>query len=162
MSAGLAAFLAARYDEAEATHRYAGEGRIAWLTYQLDNGDLSHTTVAADHHDGYWCAGGKLLPEPASVLVVYDNAQALADIKLKRAILAGHARVPSYTPEVIARDSPYVPGIADMATCARCHEYNPGTDGAWWDALPWPCATVRQLGTEFAEHPEYKPEWGPE
>lgn len=53
----LAAFSSARLDEDEAAHHHAGEGRIAWLSYRLDNGEFSHTAVAADHHDGYWVRG---------------------------------------------------------------------------------------------------------
>lgn len=84
----LTAFVNARLDEDGATHRHAGEGRIAWLTYRLDNGELSHTTVAADHHDGYWHAGGKLLPEPASVLIVYDQARVLREVAALRWLAA--------------------------------------------------------------------------
>lgn len=130
----LAEFLRARLDEREMVSRHAGEGRIAWLTYLLGNGELSRTTVAADHHDGYWCAGGKLLPEPASVLIVYDQAEALRDVAAKRAILVAHS--PS-------------DGLENW--CKTCDA----------DFGFYPCPTVRQLGTEFADHDGYRQEWVP-
>lgn len=121
------AFLTARYDEAEALARYAGSGQIAWLTYPRADGQMHYTTVAAGHAGDVWCADGKELPEPASVRVVYDQAQRLADIALKRAILAEHG-----------------PSEIEPEACRCCK-----------GCLALPCPTVRHLATEFSGHADY-------
>ena len=86
----LVAFTKARLDEAERTIYREGtppHGVIAWLTYNQPDGSMGYTTVA--HGDsGVWVADGKELPEPASVLVVYDPKRALRDIAAKRAVVA--------------------------------------------------------------------------
>ena len=125
----LAAFISARLDEDEAAHRHAGQGRIAWLTYNREDGQLSHTTVAADHHDGEWCADGKLLPEPASVLIVYDQQRALREITAKRAMVDAATNVPD-------DDDPYYGGY----------------DTAMEFAL-------RHLAAVWSDHPGYQQEW---
>lgn len=145
MAPDLTAFVAARLGEDETRHHHAGEGRIAWLTYRLDNGELSHTTVAADHHDGCWCAGGKLLPEPASVLIVYDQAQALREVAAKRAIV---------TRWEIARNQVAVGAVNESAG------YGPADPG-------WPLRTdsheldVRSLAAVWSDHPDYQAGWAP-
>lgn len=127
----LTAFISARLDEDEATHRYAGEGRIAWLTYRLGNGDLSHTTVAADHHDDYWCADGKLLPEPASVRVVYDQARVLREVAaMRQVVLALHA---TGRPTTMSEQPSPTAGLARLA--------------------------LRHLAAVWSDHPDYKPGW---
>lgn len=65
----------------------------------------------------------------------------LADIKLKRAILAAH------------------PHTAD--TLWACWICGFDAEEGRKDRKHW-CATVRQLGTEFASHPAYKAEWVPQ
>lgn len=128
-SGDLTAFITARLDEREAALRSAGDGRIAWLTYRLDNGELSHTTVAADHHDEYWCAGGRLLPEPASVLIVYDQAEALAEVAAKRAILARHFPVRS----------------EGRLMCSNC----------LGSCTYWPCLDLRDLAAVWSDRAKW-------
>jgi uncharacterized protein DUF6221 len=82
----LIAFVVARLDEAETTVRRAGESHIAWLTYRRDDGSMGYTTVA-DGHAGVWIADGHELPEPASVLVMFDTARALRDVEAKRRLI---------------------------------------------------------------------------
>jgi hypothetical protein len=49
---------------------------------------MGYTTVAHGHSaDGPWIADGRELPEPASVLVVYDPLRVLRDVAAKRTIL---------------------------------------------------------------------------
>lgn len=67
----------------------------------------------------------------------------LADIALKRAILAEHARVER---------------SHEIVICAVCWTVGRQT-GAHLEGDPYPCATVRQLGTEFSDHADYRPEW---
>lgn len=140
----LTAFLRARYDEREAARRHAGNGRIAWLTYLLDNGELSHTTVAADHHDGYWCAGGKLLPEPASVLIVYDQAEVLADLAAKRGRLTLMAEATAEMDRLLADDTA---GTVDQAMAIG------RARGA--------TVAVKYDATVYASHPGYQARWKP-
>jgi hypothetical protein len=71
---GLAAFLAARLDEAAQNISYAGPARIAWLSVNDDQGKFRYTTVAAGDDNSPWCADGRELPEPTSVRVVWDPA----------------------------------------------------------------------------------------
>lgn len=136
----LAAFIADRYDEAEALAKAASHGTKGKWAGRLDE-----------------ALGGHLLDDSGEV-VVYDEgapsdcqfdhiaandpAHRLADIKLKRAVLATHARVESM-----------------LVECGTCHESEEG----WAATVPvqWPCATVRQLGTEFASHPDYREDWKP-
>jgi uncharacterized protein DUF6221 len=88
----LIAFLNERLDEEESTVRRAGESRIAWLTYLNVNGTMHYTTVA-DGHAGVWIADGHELPEPASVLVMFETARALRDIEADRKLLSRYACV---------------------------------------------------------------------
>lgn len=141
----LIAFLTARYDEAERLISYAGPARIAWLTLFRPDGQLDYTTVAAALGDeSGWCADGKVMREASVVRVIYDPAQRRADIALKRAILAEHKHAKSEWP-----------GTPDFG-CQICHYHDEyGQQGYGW------CATVRQLGTEFAGHPDYDESWKP-
>jgi hypothetical protein len=88
----LAAFLADRLDEDEATASYAGPAVVAWLTYRDDGGQMLYTTVAATSGDSedVWVADGKVLPEPASARVVYDPARVLRDVAAGRALVEAY------------------------------------------------------------------------
>lgn len=104
MSADLAyvaAFIQARLAEEEATARYSGPAKVAWLGLHDEQGHLRYTTVAAaDTGDqGLWFADGKEIPEPASVRVVYDPARALRAIKAKRSVLAACTRAAEAGPD---------------------------------------------------------------
>lgn len=79
-------FIKARLDEKAARAR--GAGRIAWLTYRDADGQMLYTTVASGAGDDAWIADGKELPEPASVSVVFDEAQEFREVAAMRAILA--------------------------------------------------------------------------
>jgi hypothetical protein len=84
--------------------------------------------------------------EPRPGLLDYialnEPAARLRDVRLKRAILAGH-RPDEYDPEY----------------CRTCVQAEPG----WASTAPaeTPCETVRQLGTEFSRRPDYREEWKP-
>jgi hypothetical protein len=148
-----AAFMAARYDEAEALAQQAGGDEWA------DNGDVVSAALAKGDYGprGYWVAAASFACESeweplheghAEFIAANDPAHRLADIKLKRAILAEHAHcaAASWPDRTVPR------GFG----CSICHwhpDYGQLDDG-------W-CATVRQLGTEFASHPGYKESWKP-
>lgn len=141
----LAAFLAARYDEAEARERrmlemLAKAGPDACIAVCFDDGTSSN---AVDYN-------------PWDVITDYDPKRRLADIKLKRAILAEHATETSRVqvralPEDIAEGKPLW-WYEDERQCVIC---------GWFDGEHGGCETVRQLGTEFDEHPGYQEGWKP-
>jgi hypothetical protein len=123
VSEDFARFLADRYDEAETDERALAE----------------------------WAPGRELFVGTenygeATPFRDYDPAHRLADIKLKRAILAEHV------PE--ANDG-------GGAVCDRCADWTEETRQDVDRRMSWPCTTLRQLGTEFAEHPAYKEGWKP-
>lgn len=159
----LLAFYSARLDEAEALARAAGKGDdpkgLAWRQYDADR-------APGKIIDGHGCIivydeGSPTYHEAAHIAAV-DPKHRLADIALKRAILAEHARVPAYKPETIAL-YPDHPEMAEMATCRRCHELDEDAeiDEDRCADLEWPCDTARLLGTEFSDHTDYKAEWAP-
>lgn len=144
----LARFLADRYDEAEALARAAGEGDehggLAWHQYDPERApgkivDKHGCTIVYDE--------GSPTADEAAFIAAVDPAHRLADIALKRTILAEHKHYDEFA------DS----AVSVHFGCELCHwhsEYGipPGVD--------W-CATVRQLGTEFASHSAYKESWKP-
>lgn len=119
MGGDLAAFLAERYDEAGGSAqkllRTAQDVRLA-----LQDPRLLGRIIPGWHS---W-------PDVEAMCT-----SRLADIALKRAILAGHTPVRSS-------------GRTMCRTCLGSCTF-------------WPCATVRQLGTEFADHAAYLREWAP-
>lgn len=124
----LADFLAARYDEAEKLAREAEafDGAVSHRYYPGPDGDLlGSITLGMFHHAN-------------------RPKLRLADIKLKRAILAEHERVKS-------ADHGY--GCKTCDWDSHCEGVMVGTD-------QW-CATVRQLGTEFDQHEAYQAGWAP-
>ena len=131
----LSAFLAARYGEAEAA---ATPGRDALddLRFELKRGDPYEQHLSSRIEDG--------LDSQTRVW----RELVLRDIALKRAILAEHQHVMA---DAVTSRGP------ESFGCRTCDCIpDEGTYGGGW------CATVRQLGTEFSDHPGYKPGWAPE
>lgn len=165
----LAAFLANRYDEAEALAKAASHGTKGKWGPRLDD-----------------ALGGHLLDDAGEV-VVYDEsapsdwqfdhiaandpAHRLADIKLKRAILA---RVTAIPHEYVDGDPWYSCRQAVRPSWhvddSKPGEPNEPGSGCIRDDAGGPCdcgrdalveTILRQLGTEFAEDAAYRPEWAP-
>jgi len=133
VSTDIAEFISARYDEAEALAKEAGG--------YLNSGTPDELVIDLSR----FVARGQPIATSAIVYIAMNRPQdRLADIKLKRAILAEHKHVKADWPHP-----------CDFG-CENCHyhaEY--GSMGAGW------CATVRQLGTEFDQHPDYREAWKP-
>lgn len=128
--ADLAAFLTARYAEAEAAARdllrTAQDVRLA-----LQEPRLLGRVIPGWHS---W-------PDIEAMC----NSR-LTDIALKRAILAEHA--PAEPPKY----------GTDVPRCAVCLTSRGGWQEDW-HADPWPCITVRRLGAEFDERSDYLESW---
>ena len=149
----LAQFLAARYDEAEASAKAAIPG--PWTLDEWTGGFGRTASVmvpfgpaAPDAKTGLTSLVqlGTQDYETARHIAANDPAHRLADIKLKRAILALHEHRKADTKD---RNGP------DFG-CGICHEDRDyGIIGYGW------CATVRHLATEFASHAGYRAEWAP-
>lgn len=131
-----AQFLEDRYDEAEAlANAAAADGTPEW-----NLGDDPDPMIGASR---IYDAKGEVVvydegapsPNEAAHIAANDPAHRLADLKLKRAILAEHAPVRSE-------------GRLMCATCLGRRTF-------------YPCPTACQLGTEFAEHPAYQESWKP-
>lgn len=136
----LAAFLAARLDEAGAAACYVGPARIAWLTYRDSAGQLLYTTVAATSGDSedVWVADGKVLAEPALIRVVYDPARVLREVKAMRAVLERYERGRGGDlPEWKAGRDLIEAGLAVLL------------------------GVLRDLAIIWSDHPDYRSEWGP-
>lgn len=156
-----AAFMTARYDEAEARARAASSEHLCeeardgqWQTVghryvRYDSGS-GETVTAIDvkgspalWYEQIWVKGD---PDSAvaTFIIGVDPKHRLEDIALKRAILALHR-----------------PDGAKWPICAECSCEGSlaGTDCP--ASVPWPCTTARQLGTEFSGHPDYRAEWKP-
>jgi hypothetical protein len=143
VSEDFARFLADRYDEAEALAQAAGEGDEAkGLAWHQEDTDRAPGKIV----DGHGCTvvydEGSPTADEAAFIASVDPAHRLADIKLKRAILALHHPDGGKWP--------------DCKECS-CQGALAATDCP--GIVPWPCATARQLGTEFSGHPAYKEEW---
>ncbi len=133
----LVAFLEARLDEAEHTVYQEGSppvGVIAWLTYLEPDGSPSYTTVASGGTpEGPWIADGGELPDPASVLVVYDPIQVLRQIEASRAIVrrcAVRMNEPDQWPNGL---------VSPRALLAR--------------------QVLRDMAAVYSDHPDYRQEW---
>lgn len=152
----LVAFLRARLDEDEATAHYAGPARVAWLTYRNDAGQLYYTTVAAGGEGDWdvWAADGKELPEPDSVLVVYDPARALREVEAKRAILALHEGASG---RLHAEQDDFDAWVRGAATGPR-----PKSTGPHPKLIAGLECAIRLLGAVYSGHPDYRPGWSPD
>lgn len=140
MSDDFGRFLADRYDEADALARAASTSPKGKWGPRLDESIGGHLLDDAGEIVVY----DESAPSPWQFdhIAANDPAHRLADIKLKRAILALHHPDGDKWP--------------DCKECS-CRGALAATDCG--GTVPWPCATARQLGTEFAEHPAYKEEW---
>jgi len=89
--------------------------------------------------------------------------RALRQVALGRRILADHARIALYRPEIIAL-YPDKPEMADDACCARCHILDPDHDydEDRCEDLDWPCPELRLLAAIWNDHPDYQQQWQPE
>lgn len=132
MDNDLTAFLGARYDEAEARER----GMLEMLAKAGPD-----ATLAICFDDG--TSSNAADYNPWDFIADYNPAHRLADIKGKRAILALHPRVKSH-------DGDY--GCETCDWDSHCEMV--GGNERW-------CLTVRQLGTEFEDHPDYQEAWKP-
>lgn len=133
VSMDFAQWLAERYDEAEARARAADPAPWASTPPSLYIDSPGVGIIVQTRHF-----------ETAEFVAATDPAHRLADIKLKRAILAEHAPMT---------------GLLDRLICRVCWSIR--TDGGPLDGDLHPCATVRQLGTEFAGHAGYLESWRP-
>lgn len=154
-----AAFMTARYDEAEALARAAyGETGTWWrrrrLLY-LNSDELVPTGALYEgepevddaEHDIFIARvvvydEGSPTDAEFDHIAACDPAHRLADIALKRAILALHK--PELI-EVVNEDQDERSGVF----CGEC------------SLEVYPCPTARQLGTEFSGHPDYLEQWKP-
>lgn len=149
----LTAWLSARYDEQEQQARAATPG--PWLVGK--SGEVE--TVAKYGTPGYEeplrvTQDGEglsaAIDEPdAAYIAAHDPAWALADLAVKRAILADHVMDDFGAFEPDDLDPPPI--------CLRCKSVE-----AYYEAAKWPCRTVRLLASEFAGEPGYDQEgWAP-
>jgi Family of unknown function (DUF6221) len=128
---GLPEFLADRYAEAEALVLAVEDNSAPWPGRWKGDG----ANFALRTYNGWSLARaatveGGFPPGVLPYIVANDPAHRLADIRLKRAILGEHLKI--------------------GGSCRMCID---------WPPKPYPCATVRHLGTEFTEHPAYRSEW---
>jgi hypothetical protein len=145
----LADFLAARYDEAEALVRAAMDDTRHCSSCDPASGewavDPTHPPLLLDKGSDATVTYDESAPKGLfGYLVSVDPAHRLADIALKRAILAEHA--------------PYDCGEPAVQRCTRCASDDAYPNGVAVMAA-YPCATARQLGNEFSKHPGYKAGW---
>lgn len=139
-------------DEDEAAAE--GNGTIAWLTFREPDGTMRYTAVASGEPDDHWCVDGEERTNYASVRVVLDEHQMLADIAAKRAILELHQPSrPADTWYWLERE------------CAECgHRWHRDTPPGTPPTVIGPevaCPTVRLLGTIYAARPGYDESWRP-
>ena len=145
----LTAFLNARYDEAEASAKAAlGSGDGAWRAGYRPDEDIRFVVF-----DSREVRGGAIDEGTLRHIAANDPAHRLADIALKRAILAEH-RLTVTKAETYRFDSHTGEPIPERydGDCEIC---------GWFDPEQGGCATVRHLGTEFAGHQGYRPAWKP-
>lgn len=130
----LIAFLRARLDEREATLHQAGPARVAWATFRHTDGSMRYTSVVSENGDVWVCDGHDV--EPASVRVVLDPVQELADVAAKRRILN---------------------------ECLKEVEREAGSGRRYPASTAWALAvtTLRLLAFPYEEHPDYDERWRP-
>lgn len=148
----IAAFLTARLDEDEQVARDATPG--PWLADYGDDdevytmSDPVRTSEAnpdvCDYAVIRYIRGGARDRTEANMVYIarHDPARVLADIAAKRRILARHRNF----------DFPFNPdgdGPGDYAWTAHCD----------CCSQPWPCPDLRDLASQFADHPDYKEAW---
>ncbi len=76
-------------------------------------------------------------------LARHDPGRVLREVDAKRKIVAEHAMEPGMFPP----------------SCVRCCDTNTAQYPQRWDALMWPCPTVRALAAVWSDHEDYDPAW---
>lgn len=143
----LVAFINARYDEREKiAHaadgaRWEAQGGAVW--------DERNGSVVAGFTRVYPETAIELDEGDARHMALNDPAAVLADIAMKRRILNEHRENPDCPGECM-------PGFIELAIV----EENDGTLREV-ERFPFPCRTVRLLGSEFDTHPDYQKGWAP-
>src|SRR5260221_9892636 len=79
----------------------------------------------------------------AHYIARHDPARVLREVDAKRKIVAEHAREPGMLPP----------------SCVRCCETNTAQYPQRWEALMWPCPTVRAVVAVWSDHEDYDPAW---
>lgn len=131
---------------------------VEWLTNILDEDEALAKHVGVEHGSGWYGGGGSVgstesmyiavgpwsgeLDAATSTFIAKSGPSAvLADIAAKRAILELHKPT----------------DWAGGHSCPICHE-----DYSWGpDDGDWPCATVKTLGSAYADRPGYDEAWRP-
>ena len=172
-----AAFIAARYGEAEALAKAAtpgpwivGGSAMPWIAERITADGGRIRVIAGTRYEGESPAIEKV----ADAVYIADNdpAHRMADIKLKRAILARVVAIPH---EYVEGDPWYscrqaVRPSWDVDDSEPGEPDEPGS-GCSRDDAGGPCdcgrdglvgTILRQLGTEFSSHPAYPAKWAPE
>lgn len=159
----LVAFINARYDEKERT---ALAARSATEKAQTTGAAQTAVWTVEPYHPsepgafptGIWVVTGPDGEEGVAVvngsyradhMALNDPAAVLADIAMKRRILDEHREDPDCPGECM-------PGCVELAIV----EENDGTLREV-ERFPFPCRTVRLLGSEFDTHPDYQNSWRP-
>jgi hypothetical protein len=133
MTDAIVAFIWARLAEDETIIDHTGPSVLGWATFRRDDGKMAYTTPVACH-DGEYVTNGFVV-HPASVIEVYDAARVLRSVVAKR--------------RIVRRHHPFV--HAGQVGCRQCCVIP-----EWVD---YPCADVRDVASEWADHPEYRQEW---
>ena len=143
----LVEFLRARLAErVETVARWDSDGR-AQVAVMWTGPEPGYTTVAMAHPDTPWIADGREVADARHVKVLYDPADVLADVEIKRRIIALHAH-----------DAPNPHECPTWKWRDPDHPDDPAETDTGWAA---DCATLRLLAQPYAEHPDYRPEWRP-
>jgi hypothetical protein len=140
---GIAAFLAARLDEDEATAK-AAPGND-WRADKDGCCVLSESDAVAETS----CQAPSWPDErrPAVEHIArHDPARTLREVAAKREILEWHYR--SLPP----MDAP-----EGLEICIG----EEGDGDTWEMATPWPCPQIRALAAIWSDNPDYQPEWKP-
>jgi len=159
----LAAFLAARLDEKEATASHVGPAHVAWLTLCGSDGQLLYTTVAATSGDSedVWVAGGKVLPEPAFVRVVYDPERALREVAADRTLLRERERL-AHRREALAANRRASERWTPHTAPGYPSAYDMQREGFALEALEhFLFGLIRVRAAAWSDHPGYRQHWSP-
>lgn len=136
-------FIRARLDEDEQTARATTEdteaGRWSIDPYQAD-----WATYIVDAH-GHTVApyeAGSPTEQVAAHIARHDPDRVLRGVEAKRRLIAGHIPGPEQ-PD---------PDGEEGDTWRRCygHEY-----------VSYPCSDLRDVASEWSDHPDYRQEWAP-
>lgn len=131
-------FLRARLDEREAMLHAVGMARLGWATFLRDDGSMGYTSAVSQNGD-IWACDGHVV-EPASVQVVFDPKQELADVAAKREIVA--------MCEFLLETREVQEAVGELS------DYSLGRAHAGGGVL-------RRLALPFADQPGYDESWRP-